>query len=64
MVTLITSHSALTAPVLPTQQDKKAAKKEQPKKEAPAKKKEEAPAPAEPAPAMKPKDPLDALPAG
>lgn len=64
MVTLIASHSALTSLVSPTQQDKKAAKKEQPKKEAPAKKKEEAPAPAEPALAMKPKDPLDALPAG
>lgn len=45
-------------------QDKKAAKKDQPKKEAPAKKKEEAPAPAEPAPAPKSKDPLDAFPAG
>lgn len=45
------------------QQDKKAAKKEQqPKKEQPKKKEEAAPAEAPPAP--KPKDPLDALPAG
>ncbi|MPC22507.1 Elongation factor 1-gamma [Portunus trituberculatus] len=45
-------------------QEKKAAKKEQPKKEQPAKKKEEAAPAAEAPPAPKPKDPLDALPAG
>ncbi|XP_063847574.1 elongation factor 1-gamma-like isoform X2 [Scylla paramamosain] len=44
--------------------EKKAAKKEVPKKEQPAKKKEEPAPAAEAPPAPKPRDPLDALPAG